>query len=288
MSKEPCAAFASRFGELEDHPLAKSVDDEPGIIRVHHAFTNFHTAANVRYGLDLLPGAPNLLTYLISRVAIPEYQVRWRWRPNSVAIWDNRCTQHYAVVDYPPCSRKMQPRDHRGRAAGMTGSEVAGVTVDHHYADLGDVTLHLRDRRERGADRDASRLATNLVHVARSDRTASRPVPARRRVLIWAGSRSASIEPRPEPRCQAGVEATCWWTSVGVTTMRRDDTLLVCVASKHVATLRRTRGGLALDYEPTVIATHGRGAVCLSMSLPVTNKRIEGPRVEWWAEGLLP
>lgn len=70
--------------------------------------------------------------------------------------------------------------------------------------------------------------------------------------------------------------------------MRRDDTLLVRVASEHVATLRRTRGGLALDYEPTVIATHGLGAVCLSMSLPVTNKRIEGPRVERWAEGLLP
>ena len=41
-------------------------------------------------------------------VAIPEYQVRFRWRTNSVAIWDNRCTQHYAVMDYPPCHRKME------------------------------------------------------------------------------------------------------------------------------------------------------------------------------------
>ena len=25
-----------------------------------------------------------------------------------VAIWDNRSTQHYAVMDYPPCHRKME------------------------------------------------------------------------------------------------------------------------------------------------------------------------------------
>ena len=32
----------------------------------------------------------------------------WRWKPGSVAIWDNRSTQHYAVMDYPPCHRKME------------------------------------------------------------------------------------------------------------------------------------------------------------------------------------
>ncbi len=70
-------------------------------------FTNFHTAERVRYGQDLHPGAYNLMEYLVSQSAIPEYQVRWRWSPNAVAIWDNRCTQHYAVMDYPPCHRKM-------------------------------------------------------------------------------------------------------------------------------------------------------------------------------------
>jgi taurine dioxygenase len=40
-------------------------------------------------------------------VAIPEYQVRFRWRTNSVAIWDNRCTQHYAVNDFWPAVRKL-------------------------------------------------------------------------------------------------------------------------------------------------------------------------------------
>jgi taurine dioxygenase len=71
-------------------------------------FTNFHTPANVRYGQDYTQGGPMLLEYLRSQALIPEYQVRWRWQPNSVAIWDNRSTQHYAVMDYPPCHRKME------------------------------------------------------------------------------------------------------------------------------------------------------------------------------------
>lgn len=71
-------------------------------------FTNYHTARRVRVGQDASPGSALLLNYLVSQAFIPEYQVRWRWQPNSVAIWDNRCTQHYAVMDYPPCHRKME------------------------------------------------------------------------------------------------------------------------------------------------------------------------------------
>ncbi len=71
-------------------------------------FVNFHTPENVRFGLDKTPGASHLLNYLLSQASIPEYQVRFSWRPNSVAIWDNRSTQHYAVMDYWPAPRKME------------------------------------------------------------------------------------------------------------------------------------------------------------------------------------
>ncbi|BDB29125.1 TauD/TfdA family dioxygenase (plasmid) [Cupriavidus sp. P-10] len=71
-------------------------------------FTNYNVPANVRFGLDKAPGASNLLNYLVSQANIPEYQVRFRWKRNSVAFWDNRSTQHYAVMDYPPCHRKME------------------------------------------------------------------------------------------------------------------------------------------------------------------------------------
>lgn len=71
-------------------------------------FANYHTPDNVRFGQDKTPGASMLLNYLISQAAIPEYQVRFRWQPRSVAMWDNRCTQHYAVQDYWPAPRKME------------------------------------------------------------------------------------------------------------------------------------------------------------------------------------
>ncbi|WP_434034753.1 TauD/TfdA dioxygenase family protein [Cupriavidus sp. a3] len=79
-------------------------------------FTNFHTPARVRYGFDANPGAADLLRYLVSQAYVPEYQVRWRWKPNSIAIWDNSATQHYAVMDYPPSHRKME-------RAGIIGSK---------------------------------------------------------------------------------------------------------------------------------------------------------------------
>ena len=79
-------------------------------------FTNFHTAANVRVGQDYQPGAADLLRYLVMQAMIPEYQVRWRWQPDCVAIWDNRATQHYAVMDYPPSHRKMERAGIKGDA----------------------------------------------------------------------------------------------------------------------------------------------------------------------------
>lgn len=41
-----------------------------------------------------------LLAFLFEHVRAPELQVRFRWEAGSVALWDNRCTQHYAAADY--------------------------------------------------------------------------------------------------------------------------------------------------------------------------------------------
>jgi len=69
---------------------------------------NFHSNGRVRCGQDVWQAGGDLFQYLMAQSSIPEYQVRWRWKKNSVAIWDNRSTQHYAVHDYPPCHRKME------------------------------------------------------------------------------------------------------------------------------------------------------------------------------------
>jgi alpha-ketoglutarate-dependent taurine dioxygenase len=41
-----------------------------------------------------------LLRMLLEHVRLPDYQCRFRWHVNSMAFWDNRAVQHYAVADY--------------------------------------------------------------------------------------------------------------------------------------------------------------------------------------------
>jgi taurine dioxygenase len=49
-----------------------------------------------------------LLDVLYRQAAYPEYQVRFRWEPGSIAFWDNRSCQHYAVSDYWPNVRRVE------------------------------------------------------------------------------------------------------------------------------------------------------------------------------------
>jgi taurine dioxygenase len=104
-------ALHAQFPDAE-HPVVRTHPETGEKVLFVNAFathfTNFHTPAHVRVGQDYAPGASQLLQYLISQAFIPEYQVRWRWKPNSMAMWDNRSTQHYAVMDYAPCHRKME------------------------------------------------------------------------------------------------------------------------------------------------------------------------------------
>lgn len=49
-----------------------------------------------------------LLRFLFEHMAQPEFQVRWRWRAGTVAMWDNRWTQHCALADYFPARRRVR------------------------------------------------------------------------------------------------------------------------------------------------------------------------------------
>ena len=111
MPIEKRLALKAQFPDAE-HPVVRTHPETGEKVLFVNAFTthftNFHTPDNVRFGQDYSPGASQLLNYLISQALIPEYQVRWRWTKNTVAFWDNRATQHYAVMDYLPCHRKME------------------------------------------------------------------------------------------------------------------------------------------------------------------------------------
>ena len=53
------------------------------------------------------PESQRILSTLFSLVNRPDHHVRLRWEPGTVAIWDNRATQHYAVSDYAGHRRLM-------------------------------------------------------------------------------------------------------------------------------------------------------------------------------------
>jgi taurine dioxygenase len=46
-----------------------------------------------------------ILGFLYQHVQRPDFQCRFTWRKNSIAFWDNRCVQHFAVWDYFPQTR---------------------------------------------------------------------------------------------------------------------------------------------------------------------------------------
>jgi len=46
-----------------------------------------------------------LLEMLYRHIETPEFHCRFKWRPGSVAFWDNRCVQHHAMWDYHPLRR---------------------------------------------------------------------------------------------------------------------------------------------------------------------------------------
>ena len=43
-----------------------------------------------------------LLGFLFDHMATPDFHCRFQWREKSIAFWDNRCAQHYALWDYYP------------------------------------------------------------------------------------------------------------------------------------------------------------------------------------------
>lgn len=49
-----------------------------------------------------------LIAEILRQYKRPEFQVRFSWRPNSVAFWDNRGAVHYAVRNYGDFPRRLE------------------------------------------------------------------------------------------------------------------------------------------------------------------------------------
>ena len=82
-----------------EHPIV-NVHPETGrkLLFVNKVFTS-HIPALAAKESDAL------LEMLYRHIENPRFMCRFRWQANSVAFWDNRCTQHQAIFDYFPARR---------------------------------------------------------------------------------------------------------------------------------------------------------------------------------------
>lgn len=144
LSPQTLIAFARRFGELHAHPAAPHHELHPEVFEIHthensiiangngwHAdvscdkqpplatmlqlhvlpkvggdtlFASMYAAFET---LSISSGESRaLLDFLYRHQQRPEFQVRFNWTKNAIAIWDNRCTQHFALWDYWPEERQ--------------------------------------------------------------------------------------------------------------------------------------------------------------------------------------
>ena len=96
--------------------LAQAVADNPPVvhpvIRIHPEngkkviFVNSLFTTRI---LELTKGeSEDILSFLYDHVTAPEYSCRFHWQPNSIAIWDNRSTQHKPINDYFPAHRMLE------------------------------------------------------------------------------------------------------------------------------------------------------------------------------------
>ena len=96
--------------------LAKAVKDNPPVlhpvIRTHPESNQKVIFVNALFTTKIV-GLPEkessaILEFLYDHIISQEYTCRFHWEPNSIAIWDNRSTQHKPINDYFPAHRLLE------------------------------------------------------------------------------------------------------------------------------------------------------------------------------------
>lgn len=82
------------------------------LVRTHPETGEDGLFINFSQNPSVIGWTPEQSKQLIDRLLLefnkPEHQVRFKWRPGSVAFWDNRSTLHYPVYNYGDYPRRME------------------------------------------------------------------------------------------------------------------------------------------------------------------------------------
>ena len=101
---------AGRSTKLDEQETPEVQNVHP-VIRTHGESGEKHLYVNEAFtiafdGMTEAESKP-LLDYLYQHARKPEFTCRFRWEKGSVAFWDNRAVQHYALNDYQGFRREM-------------------------------------------------------------------------------------------------------------------------------------------------------------------------------------
>ena len=91
---------------------AESYESEHPVVRTHPESNKkalYLSRSHTAHFKDMTPEeSMPLINYLCDHIIRPEFTCRFSWQPGSVAVWDNRITQHYASNDYAGHRRHMR------------------------------------------------------------------------------------------------------------------------------------------------------------------------------------
>jgi taurine dioxygenase len=104
--------FSYIANENQKKDLAKNQATAHPVVRTHPETGRKSIYVNATFTTRIKDMKPReseaLLGFLYTHTIGPEYTCRFRWRTNSIAIWDNRCTQHRVATDDIKAPRRME------------------------------------------------------------------------------------------------------------------------------------------------------------------------------------
>jgi taurine dioxygenase len=115
--KRAVHSFVKVFGfRLSEEDREKKREEFPDqlhpVVRTHPETGRRSLYVNRPFTMHIEDMEPDeserVLEVLYRQATVPQFQCRFRWQPGSVAQWDNRCTQHYAVPDFAGHHRLME------------------------------------------------------------------------------------------------------------------------------------------------------------------------------------
>jgi taurine dioxygenase len=119
-------AVAEGHGNVwEGKKLTRLLPATHPVVRVHPETGRKNLFVNPKFTIRIvdMPEAQSdgILKVLYDHMTRPEFVVRYHWRPETLAVWDNRATMHFGIFDYEGDTRVMHRVTLRGdRPVGPT------------------------------------------------------------------------------------------------------------------------------------------------------------------------